>query len=348
MYTNRKLIYSFGERLYRIFGLNPETVPGLWVILAGTVTVIAIFIFTDGNVLFAGAVVLSFALVVLTFYRLEYSFMVLVGCVLLFDQYHIPGFNPYTYRLDYFLNIKEISFLPSFNAGVVNPIELHFLLIFFIWFLMISIRKQFHFKFIPVWGSLTLLSIWFLFSFVYGMRGGGDILIAMWEVRALFYLAIMYLTIPQIIQDKRHLRIFLWIIIGTIAFKTFQGLARYASLGFTTAGLPTLTNHEDPVFMVTLLVLLLCFWLYQVKDSQKTALLVMLLPLILGFVIANRRAAMGALIVSVFALIILLPRKQQWTYFKYASPAFVILLIYGVTFWNIDHKIAAPVQMVKS
>lgn len=339
---------SFTDRIYRPFGLDSETAPGLWVVIGGAFLTMAIIILTHGNISIAMAALVMIGLISLTLYRLDYSFMVLIGCVMLFDQFHIPGFEPYTFRLDYFRNLKENRFLPFFDAGVVNPIELHFLFLFLIWFIVFSIKKEFSFRRIPVWGSFILFLGWFIFSLVNGMREGGDLLIAMWEVRALFYLSIMYLVVPQMIRQRKHLKILMWIIIGAIAFKGFQGLARYASMGFNMGGLPTLTNHEDPVFMVTLFILLLSFWLFGVKDLQKSTLLLLLIPLVAAFLIANRRAAMAALIVSIFTFFVLLPGKLQWKFFKWAFPVLIVIIAYGAAFWNVDNRLSQPVQMVKS
>jgi hypothetical protein len=339
---------SFTDRLHKPFGLDAETAPALWIILGGALAALAIIMLTHGNVIAAFAVLITIGLVALTFYRIDYSLFALLGCVMLFDQYHIPGFEPYTFRVDYFRNLKEMRFLPSFEAGVVNPIEIHILLILFVWFLVLAIKKKFTFRRVPVWGAFCLFFGWFAFAFAYGMQGGGDFLIALWELRALFYLSIMYVVIPQVIRDKKHLKIVMWIIIFAIFFKALQGLARYASLGFSMGGLPTLTNHEDPVFMVTLFILLLGFWLFNVKDNQKTVLLLMLLPMIAAFLIANRRAAMAALIVSLFVFFILLPGRQQWKFFKWAFPVLVIIVLYGAALWNVDNRFSQPVQMVKS
>ncbi len=336
------------DRLYSPFGVDSETAPGLWVVFGGAFITLALIILTHGNVAVSAVVLLLLGMITLTLYRLDYSFMVLVGCVMFFDQYRIPGFSPYTFRVDYFRNLKENRFLPFFDAGVVNPIELHFLFIFLIWFLVYSIKKEFSFRRVPVWGAMALFFGWFLFSLIYGLRNGGDILIAMWEVRAIFYLGVMYVVVPQLVRKKRDLKILMWIIIAAISMKALQGVLRYASLGFSMGGLPTLTNHEDPVFMITLVILLLGFWLFNVKDHQKTALIYLLPLLMAGFLVAQRRASMAALIVSLFVFFVLLPGRQQWKFFKWAFPICIAAVLYGAAFWNVDNRLSQPVQMVKT
>jgi hypothetical protein len=327
--------------------LDYETVPALYIAIA-CIPVIGLAILLTGDILPAFAPIALLGIVLLTFYRIEYSLFALIGFVLLFDQFRIPGFYPYTFRFDYFRNLKGISYLPSFNSGVVNPIEIHFLFILFIWFLVLSIKKQFSFNRVTVWGSFLLLFGWLSFAFVAGIKSGGDFLTALWEVRALFYLALFFVTIPQVIQTRQQLKLLMWVIIAGITIKAFQGIARFVGLGFGFGGLPTLTNHEDPVFMVTLFVLLLGMWFYKVNNTQQKVLSFILLPLILGFFVAQRRAAMASLFVSLATFFVLLPGKKQWGFFKVSVPVLIVVLIYGAAFWNSNNPLGKPVQMVKS
>ncbi len=348
MNTTTKYRDSFIDKLHRPFGLDAETAPGLWIVLFGLFATALVIFLTHGDIFIAAALIFILGLVMLTIYRLDYSLMVLIGFVLIFDQYHIPGFDPITFKVDYFRNLKEIRYLPFFEAGVMNLIELHFLLLFFIWFLVLAVKRRFSVKRIPVWGTFLLFFGWIIFSFAYGLQNGGDFLISLWELRALFYMAALYLVIPQVIWDKKQLRFLMWLIIVAILIKAFQGVGRFVSLGFSMSGAPTLTNHEDPVFMISLFILLLSFWLYRVKDSQKLVLILMLLPLILGFLVAQRRAAMAALIISLFVFFIFLSGREQWKLFRWGAPVLVVVLIYGAAVWDIEHRISQPVQMIKT
>lgn len=338
----------FHKKIMEFLGLDEETAPVLWVILGGLIISASVIYLTHGNTIAAGAVLGVLALVALSFYRLDYSFFALVGFVLLFDQFRIPGFEPFTFTVEYFKNLKEISFLPTFDAGVVNPIEIHLLLIYFIWFLILGIKKRFRFKRVPVWGAFILFFGWFGFSLAYGLATGGLFLNALWELRALFYFGLLYVTIPQIIQTREQVKILIWIFIAAITVKALQGVSRYVILGFSFDGRPTLTSHEDPVFMVTLFILLLALFIYKVNNSQRRALLLLLIPLAFGFVVAMRRAAFASLLVSLATFFVIIPAKKQWKFFKYAFPIVVVILIYGAIGWNASGAWTQPVKIIKS
>ena len=339
---------SVSGRILAHLDLDRETAPGLWIALAGSLTIGAVIHVSYGNVFAGAAVVLLIGLMLVTFYRVVYSFFAFIGMVLLFDQFQIPGFHSLTYKFDYFKNLKEITFLPSIPAGVLNAIELHLLFILFVWVLILVLRRDVRLSRIPVWGAFLLLYGWFIFSIIYGIKTGGDFLPALWETRALFYLAFVYLMIPHLIQTRKQLEMFMWICIGIIAFKAFQGVGRYAILGFNFRGLPALTNHEDPLFILSLCILLLGFLVFKVDHKQRKSLLFLLLPLLLGFYTGQRRAVIAASFVVLPVFFILLPGDKQRKFLKGALPVVIFFVVYCGTFWNSNHVLAQPVQLIKS
>lgn len=289
-----------------------------------------------------------FTVAFLSVLRLDFSLYLLIACVLIFDQYAIPGFSPLTHEARFFNNIKEIPYLPFFDAGVLNTIEIHLALLLAGLFIHASVRRDFYLRAIPVWVPFLLFAGSLIFSFVYGMRGGGDFLIALWEVRALIYLCLLYLIVPQIITTREQLTTLVWIFIIGISFKALQGVGRFVQLGFTTGGYQVLTNHEDPVFAVTLFILLLGLLVFRVRNRQLFWLFVLLLPLLLGFYVAQRRATYASLMVAISAFILLLPLLERRLFLKFFLPALAGILFYGALFWNSSATIGTPVQMVKS
>lgn len=336
------------EKFFDAVTLAGEQIPVI-LFIAGFLTVSAgILIITNGEVTILFALLLIAAILMITLYRIDISYFIIIGCVLLFDQFGIPGFRPLTYKLDYFRNLKEISFLPYFEAGVANPIELHLVLLFFAWFILLAIKKQFRFSRIPVWTAFVLFLGWIISSFVYGMRNNGEFLVALWEVRALCYLSVFYLITPHIITTRAQLTTLVWIFIAAITVKALQGIMRYAVLGFSFQGRATLTNHEDPVFMVTLFIFLIAGLLYNLRHKQLYALLLLFLPLMLGFAMALRRAAIASLLVSLAVFPILLSGRELWKFAKVGVPVLVFILVYGAAMWNVENTLSMPVQMVKS
>ena len=308
---------------------------------------IAVALYASKGNVFAVAALLGVGLVVsVSMYRLEWGLYVFVGLVLVLDQFYIPGLNPITFQLEFFKNLKETSFFRGAGWGVLNPIEIYLLLLFFVWALLVSIRKRFRFVRIPVWGLCLAFFGWLVVSFGRGMSTGGEILPALWELRALFYLVIMYFFVPQIAHGKKQIESLMWVCILMITFKALQGAARFVSYGFSFAGFATLTNHEDPVFITTLIVFVCGLWLFGAKHRQRTFITVAMVVLVAGFAAGQRRAAYAGLFIGIAALVALLPRAQLMRLSKIALPLAPILILYIVVALNTNTKLGSPVRLL--
>jgi hypothetical protein len=345
--------YSFTDRWHhklvlRPFGLDRETSLVLWMLLIFTALTFGSLYYFDGDLPVTFAIVYITGVFFITFLNIQLSFFIFMAGVMLFEQYGIPGFETFTHHIGFFSNLKEIRYLPFFEAGMVSPAELHLIFLCSSLLIQATVRRDFEFIPIPVWFPFLFFYAIFVFSFLNGVRSGGDFLIALWEVRALFYLAVIYIIVPQIISTSKQIRILFWIFMFGIMIKGLQGGMRFVELGYTTGGFDVLTNHEDPVFMVTIIVLLLGLIVFKTDAAQRRWILFLLIPYGIGFYVAQRRAAYAALMVSVAAFILLLPPEKRARFFKYFLPVLIMLTLYGAAFWNSTSPVGRPVQLIKS
>ncbi len=283
-----------------------------------------------------------------TFYRVDWGFFIFISMVLAFDQFHIPQVDPITYRIQYFDNIKQITYLPHISALVMNPLEVQLFLMLLAWFIAISVRKQTKIQHIQLWGLAIILLISILAQLIHGLKTGGKFLPSLWEIRAIFYFGFLYFFVPQIIQTEDQIKILLWIFIIFISFKALQGAVRFVALGLSFGGRETLTNHEDPVFISLLFYFLLSLIIFDCKNKQRKALLFLFALLVLGFFAGQRRAAYAGFFISFIAFVILLNKKERLLLLKAFYPFFIFGIIYCAVFWNIDSKLGEPVELIKS
>ncbi|MBI3766537.1 MAG: O-antigen ligase family protein, partial [Ignavibacteriales bacterium] len=305
-------------------------------------------VLTEGNVIAAAAIIICTTIIILTFYRLDYGFLLFVGMVLLFDQYPPRGFDKSIIGFEYFQNLKYFPLFSSIDLAAINPIELQLGLLLIIWALLIVMGKQVFLQPIPVWLAALMFFLWLTISAVYGIGRGGDFLPALWELRALFYFGILFFFVPQVIQSKEQLQKLMWVCILAISFKVVQGVVRLVRLGFNFGERTELTNHEDPLFFISLFVLLFGFVVFGCSGKQRRFLLWSLLPMFIVFILAQRRATYVALGVALVAFIILLPGKERLTMLKVIAPLLVIAGLYLAAFWNSESSIGLPAQLVKS
>ncbi len=329
-------------------GLDKENALVLPIIITLAAIMCGSFYYFDGNVHLAVGIVYLCVVLVLSLLSLDLSLYLFMFTVILFEQYEIPSFPALTDSVYFFRNLKEIPYVPYFDEGVIAPFEIHILFLCLGLFIHACIKKDFFFKPLSVWGSFLLFFGFLLFGFFYGLKNGGDFLVALWEVRALFYLCLMYIIVPQILDTKKQISILFWLFIIGVTIKAIQGVLRFIDLGFTTGGYALLTNHEDPVFMVTLFVLLIGFLVFNTGKWQLRSLLMLLLPLGLGFYVAQRRASYASLMVSLSALVVILPALIRIKFLTYFLPVLLVIIIYGAAFWNNTGTLGRPVQMIKS
>jgi len=340
--------HSGTDSFLSIFGLDRESSPVLLVLLGFSLLLFGGLYVFDGNIALVSALMYMTTVLLISAIKPVYSLYLLMATVMLFEQYAIPGFAPWTFEVRFFSNLKEVPYIPYFHTGFMNMAELHLFFLCSGLLLHASFLKDFKYKPISVPFPFLLFMASLVGFFGYGISRGGDFMVALWEVRALFYLCIMFIIVPQLLDTKKQLHTLFWIFIIGITFKALQGVSRFVGMGFSTGGFQVLTNHEDAVFMVTLFILLMVFISYKVNTKQRIFLLVMLLPILVGFLVAQRRATFGSLFVSVGAFIILLPMAKRLVFMHYFIPIMIGLIIYGAAFWNSSNPIGGPVQKFKS
>jgi O-Antigen ligase len=320
-------------------GLPPRTRAGRYEIpalIAVSVLTAAIYVVSKGSVFTAVSLLGAVAVIALTLYRVDWGFMFFVGCVLLFDQFPPRGYERSIIGKEYFQNLKSLPTLENVGAAVANPLELHLFFIILVWVLLIITGKKVQFVRVTGWVPAVLYFSWLVLGAVLGIGRGGDFLPALWEIRALFYLGIMFFFVPQIIQTKDQVKQLFWVIIAALSFKTLQGMVRVANLGFSFGRRDELTSHEDPLFFVTLVVLAAGFFVYRYRGGQRVYLAWLMSPMILVFFMAQRRATWAALGASVVAFLALIESKPRWAFLKILAPVVLLASVYLGIFWNSD------------
>ena len=341
-------VRTYNSRISILSNINFDDIAVHFIVFGVSAAACAILLMTYGNVFAAMGFITLLSIILITFYRVDWGFYVFMSMVLLFDQFHIPGRDPITYKISYFKNLKEISYLPHFSAGVINPIEFQLALMMFAWFIAISVRKRTRIQHVSVWGLGILFFIMLIASFVHGLSTGGKFLPALWELRALFYFGFLFFFVPQIIQTKEQIRTLMWVFIIFISIKALQGAARLVAQGLSFDGFETLTNHEDAVFINLLFLFLLGLIIIGGNKKQRNVLFGLFIILALGFYAGQRRAAYAGMFISLFAFILLINKQERKILFKAAFPFIIFVIIYSAAFWNSNSKLASPVKLIKS
>ena len=133
-----------------------------------------------------------------------------------------------------------------------------------------------------------------------------------------------------------------------VSFKAFQGAGRFAYLGFRFRGYDVLTNHEDPLFMGDLIIMLMGMIMFGAREKQRKVILWLLPLLLLGFYSGQRRAAYGGFAVAIVLFVVMLDTKKRIKLFKVALPLLILAGAYTAVFWNDTGRAGAVIQLIKS
>jgi len=330
---------------------NKNIFLGVVVVLVSVASPIPL-LFSNGIIISAFAIPVLLAVAFISFQRLDWGFYLLVGSVLLFDQFghkQNESFSFLTGGVQYFTNLRDIPYLPRLDFATFNGFELHFFFIVTIWFFVAIVAKRMALVPVPLWISAVLFFLWLLFSFFHGLLSGGAFLPALWELRALFYFCLMFFFVPQIIQTKQQVRALLWVCMLAVSIKTLQALVNFMRAGLTFGHYDFLTaSQEDAVFIVSMLLLFSSMMMLNVKGTQRYALIALLTPLWIAFLAANRRAAYVSLVSSLVSSVFLVPKKIRLKVLSWGIGFTILILVYLAIFWNNESRLAIPAMQIKS
>jgi hypothetical protein len=288
------------------------------------------------------------ATIILTFSNPIYGFYILLFLTLLLEQYKMGRLALFTDRLGEFFFGNLNNFLPFYFP--MNALEILLALIL-VASIIRKVTKPYlkeNYKNVLLFPTLLfLLTIaWFE---AYGLIRGGNWKVSLWEIRALIYLCILIFLIPHLISNKKEISIIIWIFIVAIGFKALQGLYRYIFLlRGDLSSVRAITAHEDALFFASMFILLLGFYLFNVSNLQRKALIALTPIMFLTFVLTNRRVCYVALILGLGFLTAIVPREKKKILAKFLISLVLVIFIYVPLFWNSSSKLAMPVQAVKS
>jgi O-antigen ligase len=243
---------------------------------------------------------------------------------------------------------ESISFVH--DALSITPIELVLAITTLAWLLQSYAMHSLHVRRGALMWPTSLFGCFVAMGLARGLIAGGDVRIAVFEARALFYLPILYFLIVQLFTTRaQYVRLWIVAIVAIfgqslIAIEYFSGLELEQR-----TGLESLTEHSASIHLAALFIVLIASWLIPGTSLRlRFAVLMVSVPWVVVFGLSERRSAVVALAAGVLLLLIVLAATRPATLIWLLPVIAVSTVGYLAIFWNASGPIGFGAQAIKS
>ena len=316
----------------------------LWFLaLFGLTSVTALFMFYVKPIPLPLGGIFALGIVIVFWYWPYYGLYTVIMFSLLGDALLWPWY-PFVKNLSSPESILYIS-----NALIFSPAELCMSLVLAIWLVKSAARRKFHlYQGLFFWPLLTF-TFFLAGGLIYGLGTGGNTNIALWEVRPIFYIPLMAVLVSNLMHRPDQILFAVYLAMAALFVEGLIGSYHYiVKLQMNLAGIEAITEHSAAVHMNTLFIFVLACWLYRTPGIQKWALLFTIPPILVTYLVTQRRAAFLSLGVALLLMTIILYRENRAVFWRIVPIAGLCGITYLALFWNSGGMLGLPARAVKS
>jgi hypothetical protein len=281
---------------------------------------------------------------VLITYQPRYAVYLIVGLAMASDM-----------RLDYsWPFVKNLSSPESImfvsRAAYTSPVEIYMILALIAWFGKSLIqRKPLNVYFGELLWPGLIFAGFVAFGVVRGILSRGIPVIAVWESRPIFYIAIMLLLVSSLLTKREHVKTVFWFAFIGLFITSIRGvLYVHNDLNWMINSVERIAEHGYSIRVATLIVFLFAAFFLRASFSHRFIPLLLVLPALISFASNQRRASYVAIILS-FIIVIAWIYYENRKLFYFVLPASVILgTLYLGVFWNASGALGQPARAVRS
>lgn len=238
----------------------------------------------------------------------------------------------------------------AFTGLAISPAEIIMLMTFMTWLTKTVVSRDFKFVggafLLPIVAYSTLVAL----GFANGMSRGGNLTMALYEVRAQAYFLICYIMTANLFTSEKQVIPFLWIIVVTNFVQGILGSITYFTLQ-GQIGAEGFMIHEESLLLN--LSVLLGFIVWNLKISKTMGnILFLSIPFCLIAIMGNqRRASIAALMVAFIPLMPLLWLVAEQYRKRVITISITILIVFSIYLpiaWGSTGAWALPARALRS
>lgn len=282
---------------------------------------------------------------------------ILLACTMVLEAFPMD-MNNYPAPTKYIMVWPSVNSMGrQFGTTALDPIkvsvaELILLLTVLSWLIRSIVKRDLKFEKGAFFWYVAAFMATVVNGLVYGIMTGGNSTMALWEVRSLFYFFFVYIMAANLIAERKHVDILLWITIIMVGVRSFLGVHAWSVLGTETVERRyKLLEHTDSLFFTLLFFLAFILTLSNGDKRMKWVTLLLVPVAIFSTLMNQRRAGMAAFFVAIIPTILILysvlpHRRKQVTRFLVGLALFNA--VYLPVAWNGEGAWALPARSIKS
>jgi hypothetical protein len=244
-----------------------------------------------------------------------------------------------------------LSSLIGLSGAIASPLELLLVLTFLVWIGQVVLRRGAGLRGGGLLWPVLLFTLALVAGLVRGVASGGNLNVALWEARSLFYVVICYLLAANTVRTRRHVQWLMAVTVGASGLFALEGAYRKVVLiDGQVLDVPKdfLFAHDTVVFLGTLIVAAIAQQTFGAARWQRLAGL-LLVPLT-GYTLlaTERRAGYIGLVVALLACALVFLVAHRKAFFLFSLPLLIGGAIYLPLFWNNTGLAGQPARAVRS
>lgn len=316
----------------------------LWFVgLLGITFVIALMMLSSGPTIdIIGWIIFLLGAVVILF-RPRYGIYMVVFFTLVGDPL-LTWWFPFAKN---FSSRESLLFLHK--AIIFSPLEVYLILTGLSWFGRNAMQRKFKIYFSPLFWPMLLFSCFVAFGLGFGLIKGGDLNVALWESRAIFYLPLIMILTSNLLEKRSHFSNLMWFVMASLFIEALIGCYYYfVVLQGSLAGVERISAHAAAIHFNTFFIYLVSVWVFRASWAKRLILPLMVPFFLITYIAMQRRAAFLTLGIGILIIIIILFQENRKLFFALVPVIGVVAVIYLGIFWNSNGALGMPAQAVKS
>lgn len=248
--------------------------------------------------------------------------------------------------------VKNLSSTESLmyvgNAFIFSPLEVTLALTLLAWLGGMAVRRRIRFYAGPLFWPALAFIIFITLGLAYGIGRGGSINIALWETRVMFYLPLSLVLVSNLIEKREHVDRLIWLAMIALFLHGSYGVYYFVvERKGEISRIDSIIEHAAAIRMNSLYVLALAAWLYRAAPAKRILLPLMIAPIAVTYLVAQRRAAFMTIGLALVVMGVVLYYTDRRWFWRIAPPLALLGVLYLGAFWNAQGAMGLPARAVK-